>query len=84
MSTALRQLLEITGDLTVYPNFMTHSPEGCFYSAIALIYNSFLHLSDYGTKSRNECLETMGTSHELSKISCAVSPFLLYTVCMVF
>jgi hypothetical protein len=26
---------------------MTHNPEGCFYSAISLINNSFHHLSDY-------------------------------------
>jgi hypothetical protein len=26
---------------------MTHNPEGCFYSAISLINNSFHHLNDY-------------------------------------
>jgi hypothetical protein len=76
---------------------MTHNPEGWSDSAIALINNSFLHLNDYG--QRRECTEKdsddqfmeksldiriMGTSHELNKISSAVSPLLLYTSFMVF
>jgi hypothetical protein len=76
---------------------MTHNPEGWSYSAIALINNSCLHLSDYG--QRHECREKdhddqfmgksldiriMGTSHEMNKISSAVSPLLLCTLLMVF
>jgi hypothetical protein len=76
---------------------MTHNPDGWSYSAIALINNSCLHLSDYG--QRPECTEKdyddqfmekslgiriMGTSHELNKISSAVSLPLLYTLFMVF
>jgi hypothetical protein len=39
---------------------MTHNPDGWSYSAIALINNSFLHLSDYG--QRRGCREIMMTS----------------------
>jgi hypothetical protein len=76
---------------------MTHNPKGWYYSAIALINNSFLHLSDYG--QRRECgekdpddqfmeksldIRIMGTSHEMNKISSAVSLLLLCTLFMVF
>jgi hypothetical protein len=76
---------------------MTHNPEGWSYSVIVLINNSFLHLSDCG--QRCECREKdpddqfmeksfhiriMGTSHEMNKISSAVSLLLLCTLFTVF
>jgi hypothetical protein len=88
-TTALRQ---------VFKTGLRHMPQckEMFLSATAHISHSFLSATidkamnierkSFMTKSGNTYVEirSMGTSHKLNKLSCALSPFLLHTLHTVF